>query len=65
MARLRIDDRPNISTGQDHTAAHRNLALNRAQCGAHICEGSDSGNRALNRLALKLARSKVSIINND
>ena len=65
MARLRIDNRPNISPSQDHTAAHRNLALNGAQCGTHICEGSDGGDRPLNRLALELARSKVSVIDND
>jgi hypothetical protein len=65
MARLRIDNRPNISAGQDHATAHRNLALNRTKCGSHICEGSDGGNRPLNRLALELARSKVSVIDND
>jgi hypothetical protein len=65
MARFWINNRPNISPGQDHTTTHRNLALNRAQCGTHICEGSDGGDRPLNRLTLKLARSKVAVINND
>jgi hypothetical protein len=65
MARLRIDNRPNVSAGQDHTTTHRNLALNGAQCGSHICESSNGGNRPLNRLALELARSKVSVIDND
>ena len=65
MARLWINNRPNISAGQDHTAAHRDLALNRTQRSSHICEGSDGSHCPLHRLALKLARSKVSIIDND
>ena len=65
MARLWIDNRPNVSSGQDHTTAHRNLALNGAQCGSHVCEGSDGGNSPLHRFALELARSKVSVVNND
>ncbi len=65
MARFWINNRPNISPGQDHTTTHRNLALNGAQCGSHICESSNGGNRPLHRLALEFARSKVPVINND
>ena len=65
MTRLWIDHGSNISPSQNHASAHRNLALNRTQCGTYIRERGDSGNRPLNRFALKFACCKASVINND